>query len=441
MIEAPPTLTPELLRKILPFLGEKDVSLILDEINERYDYWTEFKYKKYDSKLSNIELWAAARFIRRFHLSKIQLTSGDYKEEFCYSVPKPIQEKLHSLDRNYGYIFEEDQLKSEREKKRLQVSSIMEEAIASSQIEGAITTRVAAKEMLRSNRRPRNISEQMIFNNYIAILKLNDYKKYELSIDLMQEIHATVTKDTLENSDHEGRIRYNNEVHVVDTSKSEVVHIPPGHEYLEGLLVSFCKFANDQKHFIHPIVKASILHFMVGYLHPFHDGNGRTARALFYWFLLKNDYWLIEYVSISKLILKTKIQYANAYQQVERDSNDLTYFIKYQIKILEASFRELKNYLTSKRQEKRKIGELLRFSQFNHRQIEIINKALETEYFEISIKQYEARMNVSFGTARSDLLILEDHGLFSKIKRGKSFYFTPSLEFSGRLQSLIISNP
>jgi Fic family protein len=51
--------------------------------------------------------------------------------------------------------------------------------------------------------------------------------------------------------------------------------------------------------FIHPVVRAIILHFMIGCGHLFVDGNGRTARALFYWSVLHQKYRLMEFISIS----------------------------------------------------------------------------------------------------------------------------------------------
>jgi Fic family protein len=69
---------------------------------------------------------------------------------------------------------------------------------------------------------------------------------------------------------------------------------------------ALCAFANMRTGvdgFVHPIVRAIILHFMLAYDHPYVDGNGRTARALFYWSALKDGYWLIEYVSISRIII------------------------------------------------------------------------------------------------------------------------------------------
>src|SRR5205814_10028127 len=60
---------------------------------------------------------------------------------------------------------------------------------------------------------------------------------------------------------------------------------------------------HDALPIFHPMVRSMILHFWLAYDHPFVDGNGRTARALFYWSMLRNGYWMFEYITISKIIL------------------------------------------------------------------------------------------------------------------------------------------
>lgn len=52
------------------------------------------------------------------------------------------------------------------------------------------------------------------------------------------------------------------------------------------------------------------LHFMLGYEHPFVDGNGRVARAMFDWAMLRNGYWLFEFISVSRIIRQAPAKYA-----------------------------------------------------------------------------------------------------------------------------------
>ena len=188
-----------------------------------------------------------------------------------------------------------------------------------------------------------------------------------MSVDLLLNIHQIITTETLNNKDDEGRIRKNDDIKIMDET-NEIFYIPTQQKYLVQLINEFCAFANDEKEshvFIHPLIKGIILHFLIGYIHPFVDGNGRTARAIFYWYLIKKKYWLIEYMSVSRIILKAKAQYARAYLYTEYDDNDLTYFILYNIKCIQVALDELKLYIQKKQREKKQVLSLLKNTDFN----------------------------------------------------------------------------
>jgi len=86
-----------------------------------------------------------------------------------------------------------------------------------------------------------------------------------------------------------------------------VYHTPPDYNKIPDLMEEFCKFAStDEDDFIHPLIKGIILHFLIGYIHPFTDGNGRCARSIFYWYMLSRGYWLFEYMPISRILLHSK---------------------------------------------------------------------------------------------------------------------------------------
>lgn len=197
----------------------------------------------------------------------------------------------------------------------------MEESIASSQIEGAVTSRVAAKEMLWKNRPPRNSSERMIVNNYLTIRHIVDTQRELLTPDTLLTIHRLMTDQTMDKPEEAGQFRQHNDIHVVDAIDGEVVHTPLSFTTLPAFIDDLCRFFNDETpdFFLHPVVKASIVHFLIGYFHPFTDGNGRTARALFYWYLLRKGYWLTEYLSISRVIMQSRMQYYRAFQYTEAD--------------------------------------------------------------------------------------------------------------------------
>jgi Fic family protein len=312
----------------------------------------------------------------------------------------------------------------------------MEEAIASSLLEGAATTREKAKQMLRSQREPRNEAEKMVLNNYLTIRKVLELKNEKLSVDLIRDIHATVTKGTLKNEANEGNFRSNNEVQVVDSITGEVFYTPPNFELLEKLMEAVCNFANEdnESKFIHPIIRGIILHFLIGYIHPFADGNGRTARALFYWYLLSRKYWLIEYLSISRILLQAPSQYAKAYLHTEFDDNDLTYFIDFNLKTLKQSLTELQAYINRTVEDRRKVFSLIVNQDFNERQIDIIKDFLRDKDQTISIKEIESKFGIANQTARTDLLDLVDKGYIRVRTMGRKMIFFPIEDLEDKLK-------
>jgi Fic family protein len=174
---------------------------------------------------------------------------------------------------------------------------------------------------------------------------------------------------------------------------------------------------------------------MIGFIHPFIDGNGRTARALFYWFLLKNGYWLTEYLSISRLIVKSKAQYAKAFQYTELDDNDLTYFINYKIKTMQMAFDSLREYIQLKINEKRKIIDYQRIKGINSRQALIIKWLFEEPNLIFSVKEIENRLTISNQTARTDLTELVNRGYLEIIDlNNKTKGFCRTDEFENIIQ-------
>jgi Fic family protein len=190
---------------------------------------------------------------------------------------------------------------------RYLISSLIEESITSSQMEGASTTRQVASDMLRSGREPRTKSEWMILNNYRAMEFIRSQREDELTPAVVCELQRILTENTLDDHDDAGRLQRPGDarVNVLDNTDGTTLHTPPRAEELPKRLALLCDFANGKtktKGYLPPIVRAILLHFMLAYDHPFVDGNGRTARALFYWSMLHQGYGLAEFLSISRVI-------------------------------------------------------------------------------------------------------------------------------------------
>ena len=399
---------------IIPLLVKFQMNGTLQKIQDEYLFWDRIKNKAKDCQ--PFELWSAIKLDRYLKSKKVNFHSYN----FHFVITDYIQKSLHQFDMHIGGTLGSNIGISETDKTKFIISSIMEEAISSSQMEGAITTRKKAKEMIQQEKKPKNKSEQMILNNFITMKYIVQNKNEDLTIDNLLYIHKLITNNTLEDVEDEGKFRDNDDVHVINYTKSEIVHTPPLCSDLNSLIKDLCIFFNrDRDEFIHPLIKGCIIHFMIGWIHPFTDGNGRTARAVFYWFMLKKGYWLTEYLSISRIIKDTKIQYEKAYLYTEIDENDLTYFISYHIKTMEKAFVALKEYINHKQKEVFQAAKFMKIPGVNERMAQILKIIHEDPDRILNTKEMESRFSVSNYTARTDLKSLVELGFLEIIQVNK----------------------
>lgn len=405
----------------------------VQKLNSDYPYWDKVKYASTNNHLNPRQLWFAIKFLRQLNCTVLQF--GAYK--FSFTVTDEMFELLHYFDMNIGGNLTGDQIIPSENQNAYLISSIMEEAIASSQMEGAATTRKVAKDMLRKSERPRNKGQQMILNNYTTINYIKEHSKNDLSIDQLLEIHRLMTIKTLDNEAESGCFRKNNDILVMDGITGEIAHNPPSHEELETLLRELVIFFNkNEGPFIHPIVKAIIVHFMLSFFHPFVDGNGRTARSLFYWYMMKQGYWLIEFMSLSRIIYKTKKSYEKSFLYTEYDDNDLTYFILYNLRAMKKAFEELKLYLKRKSEENKSVMLLTTIKGINQRQAQLIQIIQEKPDVYFTVKEVENRFTVGNQTARTDLYGLVEMGYLSEIHLNKrKLAFIKSPDFDSKIDN------
>lgn len=387
----------------------------INEINERYLYWSDVKYRSADTGMTAEELWQESKLRRQMKDIRVW---PDYGLHF--SLNNNMQRMCQRFDMDFGGSWGSMKLfPSDRQNQGLYlVSSIMEEAISSSQMEGASTTRKVAKEMLRKKLAPRDRSQKMILNNYQTIQFITEHKEQPLTRELLLKVHALMTAETLDDEAMSGRLRDNDEIVVGNGVTGEIVHRPPSYQVLDKFVDDFCQFfnTNEDDTFIHPIIRALIIHFLIAYYHPFVDGNGRTARALFYWYMLKENYWLTQYLSISRIIYKTKAKYEKSFLYTENDSNDLGYFITYNLDVLSQAFEGLKRYLQKKQAEQRRANRFVHMGGISPQQAEIIRMFYDEGDITLQAKDLIARFAVSRVTAKGYLDGLVKKGVLDKIQ-------------------------
>lgn len=296
----------------------------------KYYHWDKLRYLKLPQQLSNHHQWWLMIKTARLSLFKDIPHIDKEGENFIYAEPDTVRRLLHEIDiYGGGEPKAAEQIINKNTREHYLINSLIEESITSSQLEGAATTRKVAKEMLRQKRKPRDTSETMILNNYHAMEFIKEIADDNLSPELIYKLHSIVSKNTLDKPNSEGQCRTADDSYIGNDRDATILHKPPRAKELKNRLQSLCDFANskEKNDFLHPVLKAIILHFLLAYEHPFDDGNGRTARALFYWSMLKQGYWIMEFISISRILKSAPGKYTRAYLHTETDGNDVTYFL------------------------------------------------------------------------------------------------------------------
>jgi len=410
--------------------------LVQETFQPTYLYWDKIKYKSLPKNISKEEFWMTVKFFRNAQAIKSEIKSENGKCFTWIKLPE-IEEFFHRMDLNTGgSFFAVKENADEKNKQKLIFRGVMEEAIASSQLEGASTTRKVAKQFLREGRKPRNESEQMILNNYQTMQIIeSDYKNREMNLGLIFELHEMITHNTIKKNE-QGKLRKDEDNIVVSDKKYSniIYHQPPKISFVKNELESFIKFANDQldEPFIHPVLKAIMLHFWIGYLHPFVDGNGRLARLMFYWYLLKKDYWAFSYLPISKAIKKSPVQYGNAYIYSEQDDLDLTYFIDYNIRKIKSAISDFEEYLERKSKENLEMNKFSKAKyNLNERQIQLLQYFYGDKYEKTSFRIHMNIYQIAKRTAIKDLKDLEKLGFIVSEKRGRNVYYYATDKIKG----------
>lgn len=410
-IEPVPTLNPQKQMEAIQMLTNPQIQPLFQKISSEYLYWDKVKYLV-PKGIDSLVFWQAVKIQRQ--LSSQTIKFGRYI--FHFTITKNMLALLHDFDMNLGGSLGTKSIIPAADKNYYLISSIMEEAIASSQMEGASTTRRIAKDMLRKRLKPINKSQQMIVNNYETISKISKDKQADFSIERLLEIHRSIANKTLDNPEDEGVFRQNDDIFVVDGITGHVAHTPPSFKEIDTMIKDLCEFANsdNRENFIHPIIKGIIIHFVLAYIHPFVDGNGRTARSLFYWYMIKKGYWLTEYLSISRIIYTNKKAYEKAYQYTEHDGNDLSYFIQYHLDVMKKAFEELKKFLQRKIDEQQNVLRFVGVSNINERQRYVLKTISESKRTLFTPKELATQFDISPKSARTDLQGLVEMGYLSQ---------------------------
>ena len=356
---------------------------------------------------------------------------------FWFVLTPKLQEYLHQVDSRgkdslYSVVKEEIQAE-------LTEQALVEEAMFSSVIEGAFSTIARARELIVEGKQPRDTSDQMVANNGRVMRYVLEQRETPCSIELMHTIQRMVTEKTLQNEADAGRFR-DGPVYVVNQRRETIYEAPPAntvHSSMESLIGWINEGA--QQPFIHPILRAAIIHTYFVYVHPYVDGNGRTARAMFYWYLLKHGYEFFRYFSISSIIQETRGRYYKSLKDMEDDEADLTYALLYLAEAVVKAIDVILQRITERYRRDLLFANIReRNLILNERQMRFLKYLAISREKRGAMAKYQRDFKVVYETARRDLAQLEARGILTKSKEGRRFIYTLSPAF---LTTGVQSNP
>lgn len=438
MIKLPPQVPENIFRLIQrePHLGHlADYMELAKPIDGqgRYLHFDQLRHR-FPKKLDSTVCWAIIKYERARLYQKI-VPVGEPSVCCDYVLTPTAQRTVSTVDRYASTAALEHMTNKVGQAAQINYllnDLIEDEAISSSQLEGAATTTLVAKDMLKRERQPRTPDEKMIIGNYRMMRFAWDKRHEPLSAGLIAQMHEEGVAGINDDKYSPGSFRLNDDV-VVQDGDGNTVHTPPPAKHIIARLEALAAWTNTRHddaaadHYIHPLIKSISLHFALGYEHPFRDGNGRVARALFYWFMFKSDYAAFRYISISVLLKNAPVQYGHSYLYTETDGFDLTYFIEHQCSVVMRAvdgFRDAydKRVRDAEAFERWLWGSGL-YKELNEKQrtvFQVAKSGAATQFTAVNVKE---NLGCSYNTASAVLNGLVELNIFVKKKQGREWVF------------------
>ncbi|MCX6347043.1 MAG: Fic family protein [Actinobacteria bacterium] len=171
---------------------------------------------------------------------------------------------------------------------------------------------------------------QEVLNYLDALNKLNDFAaKNPFNIIDFLKIHKIVTKDTLDNPSDEGKLR-DRRVYVGNIYTGEVIFEPPPVNQVSILVKDFLDWFNSAEiEEIDTVLFAGITHYEIVRIHPFIDGNGRTARVMAALIFSKKGFDTKKFFTLDDYYDQNRRSYYDALKNVNQDTLDLTEWLEY----------------------------------------------------------------------------------------------------------------
>jgi len=343
---------------------------------------------------------SVTRYNERTRLDKYSLFNMKLKFNPKFTITPKINKTLVEIERVRGFL-DAIKLKDERIADMQQRALILE-SHHSTHIEGTALSVEQSKSILEGKKV--NDVDRDDKNELLNYKKAMDFISRYLGKDdpvtegLVREIHKLLVKNVRgEHADPGNYRKVQN--YVVNSKTKEVVYTPPPPFDVPVLMREFVDWVNKSED-ISPVLVAGIAQFQFVHIHPFKDGNGRTARLLSTLVLYKTGYDFKRLFTISEYYDKDRPLYYSAIQSVRNNNMDMTGWLEYFVAGLHSQMEEIRKKgaqlikMDTSLQKIKKLG-------LNERQEKAVRYILKTG--KISVNEYQEVATCIRRTAQRDL--------------------------------------
>jgi len=317
-----------------------------------------------------------------------------------YNITTKINKALVEIERVRGFLdavkLKEDWIAD------MQKKALLLESHHSTHIEGTALSLEQAKSILEGKKVQgvnRN-DEKGLLNYKKAMDFISKYlgKDDPISEGIVRELHKILVKGVRgENADPGNYRKVQN--YVVNSRTREVIYTPPAPLDVPHLMREFTEWINKAEE-VSPILVAGIAQFQFVHIHPFIDGNGRTARLLSTLILYKTGYDFKKLFTISEYYDKDRPSYYQSIQTVRNNNMDMTTWLEYFVHGLHSQMREIQakgEQLIKQDSQLQKIKKMV----LNKRQEKAIKYLIIKGT--LSVNEYQAVVSCIRRTAQRDL--------------------------------------
>ncbi len=258
--------------------------------------------------------------------------------------------------------------------------------------------------------------------NYLKALEMvpNFAKRSPFIIKDFLKIHKIVTDKTLGNPEDEGVLR-NRGVIVGNRFTGEVVYRPPSTDKVPMLVDSFLNWFNSKEVIeVDPVVYAGITHYEIVRIHPFIDGNGRTARVMATLVLYKRGFDVKRFFTLDDYYDNDRNSYYKALQNVDQKTLDLTGWLEYFTDGVAVSVKAVKDKVIGLSKNIKFLKERGQIA-LSERQMKIVEKIIEKG--KITNREMRQMFRISDEAVRKETIKLKKLGVLKGKGKGRSVYY------------------